>query len=433
MENSSREDLEMKQPLPVAPQTPAARNRVQGHLSLNRINRSMLLAVLVVVAAGSWLLWHYYALRESTDDALIDGNISPVAARVSGTVVAVNVSDNQLVQAGTVLVQLDPRDYRVALAQAEANLASAIATSEAARTGVPVESIATASQVSTTEAALRLAEGGVAAAARDVDSAQARLDSARARQREAQANYTRAQQDLERYKKLIGKDEISQQQYDTAATAAAAARAVRDSAEALVDEADKAVGAAAARLNQAQSVVSEAQAAIRAASTAPQQVRISKAQASSADARVQQARAAVEEAQLHVEYTSVKAPVTGWVTGKTVQIGQVVQEGQGLLAIVPLEDIWVTAQYKETQLKNIRPGQRAQIRVDAYGRTYNGYVDSIAAATGERFSLLPPENASGNFVKVVQRVPVKIALEKGQDPEHLLRIGLSVEPTIIIR
>jgi membrane fusion protein (multidrug efflux system) len=171
----------------------------------------------------------------------------------------------------------------------------------------------------------------------------------------------------------------------------------------------------------------------QAAASAPQQVQVTRAQAGSADARVQQAEAALQEARLRLEYTTIVAPVAGWVTNKTVQIGQVVQPGQGLLALVPLEDIWVTAYYKETQLKRMRPGQPANIHVDAYGRTYRGRVESIAAATGERFSLLPPENASGNFVKVVQRVPVKIAIDKGQDPDNKLRIGLSVTPTVLIR
>ncbi len=398
-----------------------------------RPQRRVLLVLAAVLIVAIWIVWRYYSVRESTDDAEIDGHISLVSARVSGTIVAVNVIDNQYVDEGTVLVQLDPRDYQVALAQEEANLASATATFEAAQTGVPVESVTTESRVSTTEASLRQAEDGVSAASKEVDTARARSESAQARMRETDANYAQALRDLERYKKLIGKDEISQQQYDAAATSAEAARAVRDSAHAAADEAEKEVGAAEARLAQSRNAVAAARAANQAAHTAPQQMRITRAQANSAAAKVQQARAAADEARLHLEYTSVKAPLAGWVTNKTAQLGQVVQEGQGLLAIVPLADIWVTANYKETQLKEIHAGLPVDIYVDALGRRFRGHVDSIAAATGERFSLLPPENASGNFVKVVQRVPVKILFEPGQDPQHVLRIGLSVEPTILLK
>jgi membrane fusion protein (multidrug efflux system) len=211
-------------------------------------------------------------------------------------------------------------------------------------------------------------------------------------------------------------------------------RAAQDSAQAAVGEAQKAIEAAQARVAQARHAIPEAQAGLDTANTAPHQTAITRDRAESAAARVQVARANLEQAELNLNYTVVRAPVNGIVSMKTVEVGQIVQPGQPLLALVPLDDIWVKANFKESQLKGMRTGQSAEISVDAYGgRTYQGHVESIAAATGERFSLLPPENATGNYVKVVQRVPVKIVFEKGQDPEHLLRPGLSVVPTVLTR
>jgi membrane fusion protein, multidrug efflux system len=394
----------------------------------------LLVFVLLGAVIGAWYIWQYYAIRLSTDDAQIDGHISPISSRVGGTILDVLVQDNQRVQAGGILVQIDSRDYKVAVQQAEANLAAAMAAAEAARTVVPVESIATSARLSTALAQLRQAEEGVTASEKEIETARARLTSAEAKQRENQANHTRALQDLERYRLLIAKDEVSQQQYDSAVAAVDATRAQRDSAQALVTEAGQAVGAAQARAAQARALVMQAQVAINQATQAgPQQIEISKSQAGSAEAKVQQAKAALDEAKLRFEYTTITAPVGGLISNKTVQVGQIVQPGQGLLSIIPLEDIWVIAFFKETQLKEIRPGQFASIHVDAYRRSFKGHVESIAAATGERFSLLPPENASGNYVKVVQRVPVKIVIDQGEDPDHLLRIGLSVTPTIFIR
>jgi membrane fusion protein (multidrug efflux system) len=363
------------------------------------------MAALVVVVAGVWA-WRYFAVRESTDDAQIDGHVNPVAARVGGTVLAVLVSDNQHVEKGTVLVRIDPRDYEVALARAEADLAENEASARAARTTVPLTSTTATSQET--------------AADSDLAGAAARFAAAQAQLREAQARERQTAQDLERFRPLLAKDEISKQQFDLAATAADSARAAREASEAAVRSAEKAVEAARARLAQAR--------------TAHEQVAIVSARAASAAAKVEMARAAVEQARLNLSYTEVKAPVSGVVSRRTVEAGQVVQPGQPLLALVPLGDIWVTANFKEGQLKAIRPGQPVEIAVDAYGgRRYRGRVDSIAAATGARFSLLPPENATGNYVKVVQRVPVKIVFEQGQDKEHLLRPGMSVMPTVITR
>ena len=371
-----------------------------------RTRVSILVAAAAVAAVLAVALWAYWGGRESTDDAQVDGHIVPIAARVGGTVLAVHVKDNQDVGAGAPLVDIDPRDLQVALARAAADLAEAEATAQAARTTVPMMSTTTSSQV--------------AAAASDLETARARTAAAEAHERETRANETKALGDLERLRALVAKDEVSRQEFDAAVAAAESSRAAVQSAQAAVVEAQKGIESAAARLAQAR--------------TAPQQVDIMQARASSADAKVAQSKAALDQAQLNLEYASVRAPVEGVVSRKGVEVGQVVQAGQPLMAIVPLADVWVTANFKESQLGRMRPGQAVTITVDAFGgRSFRGRVESIAAATGARFSMLPPENATGNYVKVVQRVPVKIALEPGQDPEHLLRPGMSVVPSVLTR
>lgn len=409
-----------------------APNRVRGVLR-HRYARPVLLVVALVIVAGVISVWRYYAVRESTDDAQIDGHVTPISARVGGTMQAVHVNDNQVVKAGTVLVEIDPRDYDVALQHAEAEFADAQATLQAARVGVPITTTTTSGQLSVASASVERAQAGLQAATRGVDAARARLVSAQARVREATAASTRASRDLERMKQLVAKDEISQQQYDAAVSAADAARAGVDVAQAAVAEAEQGVHVAESQRVQAQGMLVQAQAERRTAATAPQQVQASRAREASAAARVQQAQAALEQARLNVQYTRIVAPTDGVVSKKSVEVGQVVQPGQPLLALVPLEDIWVTANFKETQLRDMRPGQVATVSVDAYGRGYGGHVQSIAAATGARFSLLPPENATGNYVKVVQRVPVKITFDKGQDPNRLLRPGMSVVVTVFVR
>ncbi len=412
-----------------AAQEEAATGGVRGALQ-HRRTRLVLLVVALVLIAGAIFAWRYFAVRETTDDAQIDGHITPISARVGGTVMNVKVNDNDVVKAGTVLVEIDPRDYRVALQRAEAEFADAQAALQAARVAVPITTTTTSGQVSTAGAGVERAQAGLQVALRGVDVAKARLNSAQARQREATANATRAGRDLERMKQLVAKDEVSQQQYDAAVAAADAARAGVDAAQATVAEAEQGVQVAESQRVQAAGALTQAQAEQRTAATAPQQVLASKARESGAEARVQQAQAALEQARLNLQYTTIIAPADGVVSKKSVEPGQVVQPGQALMAVVPLEDIWVTANFKETQLRDMRPGQYAEISVDAYGHTYRGHVQSIAAATGARFSLLPPENATGNYVKVVQRVPVKITFDKGQDPNHLLRPGMSVVVTV---
>ncbi|PYS55242.1 MAG: HlyD family secretion protein [Acidobacteria bacterium] len=389
--------------------------------------RWLILPILIIVIAGGYAAWQYFSNWESTDDAQIEAHIHPVNAKIGGTVISVNVQDNQHVASGIVLVQLDARDYEVAFARAGAELAAAQAAVLGARAGVPIASSLVGSQVISAEAIAERAKGGIEVASKELLAARARLRFAQARVSEAQANSTKAARDLDRMKQLIAKDEISQQQYDAAVAAAEAARATVESAQAAVFQAEHEVAASEARVSQARAEFQKAQAEAQATKTAPEQVTISRAQARSAEARVQLAKSAVDQARLNMEYTTIKAPVSGIVSKKTVEAGQVVQAGQPLMAIIPAEDVWVTANFKETQLADMQPGQTATVSVDAYdGRVYNAHVDSIASATGAKFSLLPPENATGNYVKVVQRVPVKLILDQGQDTEHQLRPGMSV-------
>jgi len=394
--------------------------------------RFRLIAGVVVVLIVVLIVWLWLTGgRESTDDAQVDAHVTQIAARVGGSVLRVPVNDNQEVEAGAVLVQIDPRDYEVALERARAELADAQAAASAAQSNVPITSTTATGNVSTAQGSVEQARGGVDAAQKEVEAANARLATARARLREAQANATKTARDVERLRGLLAKDEVSQQQFDAASSAADVAKAAADSAASQVTEAEAGIRVAESRLLQARGGQQQAEAGLRTAQTAPEQIAAMRARAESALARVKQAQAALAQAELNLQYTTVKAPQRGVVSRKSVEIGQVIQPGQPLMALIPLENVWVTANFKETQLTDMRPGQRATIKVDAYGgREFKGHVDSIAPATGARFSLLPPENATGNYVKVVQRVPVKIVLEAGQDAEHLLRPGMSVVPTV---
>jgi membrane fusion protein, multidrug efflux system len=378
------------------------------------------LVALVVIAAGV-MLYRYFAAWESTDDAQIDGYIYPVSSRVSGYVTQVLVDENQYVQAGTVLVQLDPKDYDVALANAKATLANDQASAAALRTNVPITSVNTSSQLSTAQADLENANAGLVAAQRSFDAGQASL-------RQAEANDLKAQDDVNRYKPLAAKDEIPQQQYTQAVHSQEATAAAVEAARASAAAAEQAVTQARARIAQAEAAVQYAQ-------TQPQQISVQRSRAQAAEAETERAAAALQQAQLNLQYTTVVAPVSGIVGQRSVQPGQNVVPGQQMMTIVPLnsQNIWVTANFKETQLKLMRPGQHVKISVDTYGRKYDGHVLNIAGASGTRYSLLPPENATGNYVKVVQRIPVKIVFEKGQDPEHLLRPGMSVEPNVNVQ
>jgi membrane fusion protein (multidrug efflux system) len=395
--------------------------------------RIALVLIVIVALGGAYIAWRHFSVRESTDDAQIDGHIVPVASRVGGTVLRVQVEDNQAVENGALLLQIDPRDYQVARAREEANLADARAALTAARSGVPITSTTTTSLVSGARANLERARAGTTAAAEEVAAAHARLTTAQARVREATAGRVRLTQDLDRMNKLFAKGDISRQQHEAAIALEEGARAGEDAARSAAAEAGRAVAIAESRAVQANRLVEQAQADLSSAGTGPDQVTVAQAKVSAAEAKVKLAEASVEQARLNLQYTTIRSAVKGLVSKKSVEPGQIVQAGQPLMALVALDDIWVTANFKETQLRSMRPGQRVDISVDAYGRKYAGRVDSIAAATGARFSLLPPENATGNYVKVVQRIPVKILFENGQDPERLLRPGMSVVPTVFIK
>jgi membrane fusion protein (multidrug efflux system) len=381
---------------------PSGRERAAGLVRAYPHAKWVLPLLAVLVVAGGTTVWHYYSVRESTDDAQIDGHIHPISARVSGTVVRVLHDDNETVQVGTLLVELDPKDYQVALARARADLANAEASATAAHVDVPLTTTTSSNTLAASSAAVKAAD-------RDVQAAQAGVH-------QAQANYTKAASDLKRMEQLVEKDEVSRQQYDAAVAAAGAAQATLESANATVASAE--------------SRAAQARAQAAAAETVPEQIRMTRARAGAAAADVQKYQAALEQAELNLQYTRIYAPVTGILSKRNVEPGQVVQAGQPLFSIVDLDDIWVTANFKETQLKSMSPGQKATIKVDAYGRDYSGVVESIGGATGSRFSVLPPENATGNYVKVVQRLPVRIRFDRGQDPNHLLRPGMSVEPTV---
>ncbi|HZQ25363.1 MAG TPA: HlyD family secretion protein [Terriglobales bacterium] len=383
-----------------------------------RVKLGLLIVGVVIVVAGI-LLWRYFSSYESTDDAQIDGHINPISARISGHVQKLNVNDNQYVEAGTVLVEIDPTDYQVALNKAQATYDDAVATANAAQVNVPITSVSTTSQLTTAQANVENARAGIAAAKQQ-------YAAAKAQQVQAEANNAKAQSDLERYKQLIQKQEISAQQYDQAVAAARAGAATVTAAQAAAEAAQQ-------QITQYQARLAQAEAEVRSAKTFPQQMSATRSRAQAAAAIADQRKADLEQAKLDLQYTKVVAPVAGVVSNRTVEVGQNVQPGQALMMLIPLNDLWVTANFKETQLADMHVGQKATISVDATGKDYKGHVDSLAGASGARFSLLPPENATGNYVKVVQRIPVKIVFEPGQDAEHRLRPGMSVEPKVWIR
>ncbi len=373
----------------------------------------------VVLLVVAFFVYRYISSYEDTDDAEIDGHINSISARISGHVIRLDIVDNQYVQAGALLVEIDPTDYQVAYDRAKADYEDAQAAAAAAGVNVPITDVNTTSQVSASEADVASSRAGIAAARQQFDAAKAQRD-------QAEANNVKAQNDLVRYKQLIDKQEISQQQYDQAVASAAADAAAVAAAHALAD-------AAQAQVIQAQGKLVQAEANLRYAQTGPRQLQISRSRAASAEAQVMQKKAALDQAQLNLQYTKVIAPVVGVVSDRTVEVGQNVAPGQELMKVIPLNDIWITANFKETQLRYMKVGQPVTIEVDANGRKYKGKVNSIAGASGARFSLLPPENATGNYVKVVQRIPVKIVLDPGENDDQSLRPGMSVEPKVWIR
>jgi membrane fusion protein, multidrug efflux system len=381
--------------------------------------RNLLIAIgAAVVIVGGLLLWRYFSSYESTDDAQVDVHLYPVSARISGYVVNVNVGDNQWVEKGDVLVQIDPTDYQVALAQAQSNLANAEATARSLNITVPITSVNSASQLQFTSSGVEDARAAVAAAEKQLVAAHQQVEA-------AEANDVKAQDDLRRYKLLVEKREVSQQIYDQALATA-------KSSTANVAAVQASESAAQQFVQQSQSRLAQATANHEYAQTGPQQVSSTKARAQAAIADVQQKRALLQQAELNLQYTKIIAPASGEVT-KTVVVGLNVQPGQQMLTVVPLRDVWITANFKETQMQHMRPGQHVRIHVDSSGRDYQGHVDSIAGATGPLFSVLPPENATGNYVKIVQRIPVKVVLDPGENRDLQLRPGMSVEPKVYLR
>jgi membrane fusion protein (multidrug efflux system) len=386
-------------------------------------------AVLIALLVGLFL---YYRNRESTDDAQVDGHITAISCKVYGRVAEVLVNDNQEVKAGQILVKLDPRDYQAALDQAKAQLALAESDAKSAGVDVPRTQLNVQSGTSSADAQLAGAQAEFMSAETSYDQAKTSdLAWAQANVEKSKANAALAQADLERYTPLLQKSEISKQQFDAAkANADATASALKADQEKLA-QAQRGIEIAKAQLDAAKARVQQAQAGIVSAKADTKQVLMRQADAQGKIAKVEQARAAVDAAQLSLEYATVVAPVNGVATHKQVEVGQIVQQGQGLMVVVPLHDVWVTANFKETQLRAMKPGQKAEVKVDTYGKTFSGHVDSIAGATGAVLSLLPPENATGNYVKVVQRVPVKIVLDPIPQEKAVLRPGMNVVATVI--
>ncbi len=383
--------------------------------------RGIIVVVVVVLVLVSVGIWWRSTFTEDTDDAQVNGHLIQVSSRIAGQVLKVDVDENQVVKAADTIAELDPADYKVAVETAEAVLASAQANAAAADVAVPIATVNTGSN-------LRSAGADVSGTQAGVEQAQQQLEAAHARVAQAQANLTKAQADLARYKPLVEKDVISKQQYDAAVAAADATKAAVADARATEQAASDGVKVAHERESQAQ-------AGLKYAETGPQQVAAQSARARQALAQVQQAQAQLDQAKLNLSYTKIVAPTAGIITRKSVEINQNLAPGQNLLTLVSLEGLWVTANFKETQLKHMSAGQAVKIEVDATGKTYHGKVTQIGGATGSVLSLFPPENATGNYVKVVQRVPVRVDFTDlaGEDSNHELRPGLSVEPKVRVK
>jgi membrane fusion protein (multidrug efflux system) len=397
-------------------------------------HRAILVAMIILLPllVGAYFLWRYLGSYESTDDAQVDGHIHAISARINGYVSQVLVEDQQVVKAGDPLVVIDSRDYEVAVERAKADVADAEASLRGSRTNVPITSTTTSSTLQSAQHGLADSQAAVVAAQHQFDAAEARLKAAEAQVNEAEANYKKAADDEARYKLLVDKDEISRQLYDTAVQTATANRAIVATRIASVSDARQNADAAAASVRQAEARVKQAEASVRSASTWPEQVAIRQSEAESSKAKVAQQNANLSQAKLNLSYTTIFAPADGIIGKKTVEVGQNVSPGQQLMALVQLQDVWIIANFKETQLRRMQVGQRVRFSVDAYGHEYHGRITGIGGATGSRFSLLPPENATGNYVKVVQRIPVRIDLNPGQNKDLHLRPGMSVDPKVYL-
>jgi len=407
--------------------------RLPREMLKSRLAKVALFFAVMGLVVGGYALRRYFSSYESTDDAQVDGHVMAVSARIRGQVAEAPVQDQQIVQAGDVLLKIDPQDYEVAVAKAQADMEGAAAMVRAAETDVPITATNASSTMTIAISSRSDAQAGLNSANRQLSAVQARLETALAQERAAAADYQKDSDDVSRYKLLVSKKEISQQQYDHTVQAAAAAQATLDARRAEVAAAQENVRAAQSAIEQASAKVTEAGAQIRAAMTGDQQVSLSQSRADIAQAQLMEQRAILDEAKLNLGYTTIRAPASGVIGKKTVEVGQNVSPGQELMAIVPANEIWVTANFKETQLKRMKPGQKASIAVDASGRDLTGHLTAIGGASGARFSLLPPENATGNYVKVVQRIPVRIDLDLEQNLDHRLRPGMSVRAKVYLR
>jgi membrane fusion protein (multidrug efflux system) len=376
--------------------------------------------LLIAVLVGGWFLWGYLQSYESTDDAQVDGHVNAVSSRVSGTVTAVNVENNQSVNTGKLAIELDPRDYQVALSQQRANLAQAMANVSAQSPNIPITETTQATGVSTADLDVTIAKAGYFAEQHQLASALADLT-------EAEANAANAKAEELRYRMLVEKEEVSREQYDQRLANTRAQIAIVAARRASADAAAKTVEQRTAALQQATSRAAEA------SQNSQRQVNVQRATGAAREAAAQISKAQVDQAALNLAYCMIYAPVAGIIGNKTVEVGAQVSVGQELFDITPVDDVWVTANYKETQLKKMRAGQSVTIGVDMLGRNFEGYIEDMPGATGARYSLLPPENATGNYVKVVQRLPVRIRFKPKQDGVSLLRIGMSVEPKVWLK
>jgi membrane fusion protein (multidrug efflux system) len=389
----------------------------------NGRRRIILIVVVLLLVVGGFFYWMHSRRFEDTDDAQVDGNLYQVSSRVSGQVIKVYVEDQQFVHQGDPIADIDPRDYQVALEQAQANLANAQAEYQEAVSNVPITSVTVRTNITTAGQDV----GGAQAA---VSQAEAQAQAAVARVQAAKANALKAQLDVDRYTPLVKNDVISKQQYD-----AAVATATADQAS--LDEAERNVRAQQDMVRQAQQKLADSRSqAQQSALNGPKQNQVQAARAEAALAAVKQSQAKVDQAQLNLSYTKIVAPTDGIVSKKSVVVGNNLSVGQDLLTLVPLTDLWVTANFKETQLDHMRQGQPVEIKIDALGgRVFRGKITQIGGATGSKLSLFPPENATGNYVKVVQRIPVRIDFTnlKEENKDFALRPGMSADPNVTVR
>ena len=403
------------------PGSPSKESRSK-HSTPHRKRILIISAATVVAIAGGYFAWNAFRY-EDTDDAQVEGHVMQLSTRINGQIKDVYVVEGQLVHAGDVLVAVDSEDYKIAEMQAQANLADAQATAASSHWKVPITSVTVQSNLDSAKTAVLNAGAAVRASEQNYESAKAALV-------QAQANAAKSDADLQRATQLIAKEDISRLQYDQAVATATANGAAVVSAQAGVHAAEQAV-------QQAQGKLLQARNDLQTSETAPQQISLTRANAQAADAQVWQREAQLAQAEMNLSYTVILSPVTGIVGKRSVEVGQNVSIGQELVDVVPLDDVWVTANFKETQLAHMRPGQIVEVKVDAYGRRWKGRVTNLGGGTGSVFSLLPPENATGNYVKVVQRVPVRIDFDRlpGQqfNAEALLKPGLSVEPEVRVR